>query len=75
MSTIRKKFVRDVKTFLKDYKDLKPYQFGLDALGDPRFVADLDSKRSFGTSTIEKVYRHMEGYRKKHPLAETAGAD
>jgi hypothetical protein len=73
MSSTRDKFARDIKKFLRDYK-IKPSQFGLDVLGDPGFVSDLDTKRDFRSATIDKVYKHMEGHRKRSPLPEAASA-
>ena len=51
--------LRDVEKFLK-VSNTSPTRFGREAMGDPRFVADLRNGREPGVRTINRVRAFLE---------------
>lgn len=54
MISYHQSFLDDVESFLTE-ADLKPTQFGKEALGDPSFVFNLRNGRSPSAKTMDRV--------------------
>ncbi|RVT91388.1 hypothetical protein EOD42_22295 [Rhodovarius crocodyli] len=61
-----------VETFLRAYPEVRPYQFGRKALGDPKFVAQVRSGRLVRPDTFKKVSDWMAAYAAKRRDDEKA---
>ena len=65
MST-HEQFLSEIEQFLED-ENMAPTKFGLKALNDAKFVANLRSGADVTTRTMDRVRTFIADYRKPHP--------
>jgi len=62
----------DVETFLRAYPEVRPYQFGRQAVGDPKFVPQVRSGRLVRPNTYSRVSEWMASYAAKRRQEDEA---
>lgn len=62
INAVRADVAREIEAFL-ERADMSAAQFGIDAMGDKRFVYELRKGRKIGPETIDAVRLFMAAYR------------